>query len=780
MNRSYLIYFMLAIMVFAVACKEVNRSKNKPNSNPRVEEILAEMTLEEKVGQMAQITLGVLFEGGNADNRPKPLKFNQEVMDSAFRIYKLGSVLNTVNNRAQSKSWWNKTIEELQKRAIKETGIPILFGVDAIHGAGYTVGATLYPQQIGQGATFNPNLVKQLNEITAYEMRASNIPWTFSPVQDMGRDPRAPRMWETYGEDIYLAQELGKAAVIGLQGDDLNHIDATHGAACLKHFLAYNSNSGKDRNPYSLSVRELKKFMAASFRAAIDAGAKTIMISSGLTNGYPVHANFEILTRLLRHEMGFDGMIVTDWKDIENFYKRDKIVSSQKEGVKLAINAGIDMSMIPYNFKFCEYLVELVNEGEVSMSRIDDAVSRILKLKLELGLFETPNTYQKDYTEFGGMYFKRLAYQGATESITLLKNKEDILPLKKDVKVLVTGPNSNSMRTINGGWSYSWQGEKVEEFAEDYHTFLEAIQNKIGHRNVKHVDGVSYDFAGKYYMEKDIDIQKAVQAAKSVDYILLFLGENSYCEKPGDLHDLYISDNQRDLALALAETGKPIVLVLNEGRPRIISKFEHEMSAVIQTYLPSNYGGDALADVLFGDSNPSGKLPYTYPMYPNSLITYDYLPSEKQDKMEGLYDYESDVAIQYEFGHGLSYTTFEYSDFTISTSSFDPKDQVEVSVTVSNIGNRAGQEVVMLYASDLVASVSPANKRLKRFEKIKLKAGESKKVSFSIGAKDLAFYNYKNQLVSEKGEFKLRIQNMEKTIRLTKDIAFDEPSKVRM
>jgi len=780
MNRSYLIYFMLAIMVFAVACKEVNRSKNKPNSNPRVEEILAEMTLEEKVGQMAQITLGVLFEGGNADNRPKPLKFNQEVMDSAFRIYKLGSVLNTVNNRAQSKSWWNKTIEELQKRAIKETGIPILFGVDAIHGAGYTVGATLYPQQIGQGATFNPNLVKQLNEITAYEMRASNIPWTFSPVQDMGRDPRAPRMWETYGEDIYLAQELGKAAVIGLQGDDLNHIDATHGAACLKHFLAYNSNSGKDRNPYSLSVRELKEIHAASFRAAIDAGAKTIMISSGLTNGYPVHANFEILTRLLRHEMGFDGMIVTDWKDIENFYKRDKIVSSQKEGVKLAINAGIDMSMIPYNFKFCEYLVELVNEGEVSMSRIDDAVSRILKLKLELGLFETPNTYQKDYTEFGGMYFKRLAYQGATESITLLKNKEDILPLKKDVKVLVTGPNSNSMRTINGGWSYSWQGEKVEEFAEDYHTFLEAIQNKIGHRNVKHVDGVSYDFAGKYYMEKDIDIQKAVQAAKSVDYILLFLGENSYCEKPGDLHDLYISDNQRDLALALAETGKPIVLVLNEGRPRIISKFEHEMSAVIQTYLPSNYGGDALADVLFGDSNPSGKLPYTYPMYPNSLITYDYLPSEKQDKMEGLYDYESDVAIQYEFGHGLSYTTFEYSDFTISTSSFDPKDQVEVSVTVSNIGNRAGQEVVMLYASDLVASVSPANKRLKRFEKIKLKAGESKKVSFSIGAKDLAFYNYKNQLVSEKGEFKLRIQNMEKTIRLTKDIAFDEPSKVRM
>ena len=771
---------MLLLIAMAVGCKELKRSDNSQVSTTKVEEILAGMTLEEKVGQMTQITLNVFFKGGKKDHRPLPLTMNPEVLDSAFNIYKIGSVLNTVNSKAQDKEWWNKTVKRLNQKAIEETGIPVLYGIDAIHGAGYTSGATLYPQQIGQGASFNPELVKKLNELTAYEMRASNIPWTFSPVMDMGRDPRDPRIWETYGEDIYLAQELGKAAVQGLQGDDPNHIGPKRGAACLKHFLAYNSNSGKDRTPLSISTRELKEIHAASFQAAIDAGAKSIMINSGLLNGMPVHANFEILTRLLREEMGFDGMIVTDWKDIENFYDRDKIVSSQKEGVKLAINAGIDMSMVPYNFKFCDYLIELVNEGEVPISRIDDAVTRILKLKMDLGLFETPNTNQKDYTEFGGMYFKRLAYQGATESITLLKNEDDILPLEKNVKVLVAGPNSNSMRTINGGWSYSWQGEKTEEFAKDYHTFLEAVQNKIGHQNVKYVEGVSYDFEGKYYMEKDIDIQKAVKAAKSVDYVLLFLGENSYTEKPGDLHDLYISDNQKDLALALAETGKPIILVLNEGRPRIISKFEHKMNAVVQTYLPANYGGDALADVLFGDSNPSGKLPYTYPMYPNSLITYDYMPAEKQDKMEGQYNYESDVAIQYEFGHGLSYTTFEYSDFTVSSNTFGPNDQIEISVKLSNTGDRTGQEVVMLFASDLVASVSPANKRLKRFEKIKLKAGESKMINFSIGAKDLAFYNYNNQLVSEKGDFKLRINDFEQIITLTAGIAFDKPSQVKL
>lgn len=780
MNRVFLNYIMILLTIITFSCNNGQTRKSDLEKYPKVEDVLAQMTLEEKVGQMTQITLGVFGKGGDKDHRPEPFEMDLNALDSAFRIYKIGSVLNTVNNKAQTREWWNKVISQLQKKALEETGIPLLFGVDAIHGAGYTAGATLYPHQIGQGATFNPYLVEQLNEITAYEMRASNIPWTFSPVQDMGRDPRDPRFWETYGEDVYLAQELGKAAVIGLQGNDPNNIDKDHGAACLKHFLAYNSNSGKDRNPLSISVRELKEIHAASFQAAIDAGAKTIMVNSGLINGFSVHANYHILTQLLREEMGFEGMIVTDWKDIENLYKRDKIASSQKEAVKLAINAGIDMSMVPYNYHFCDYLIELVNEGEVPISRIDDATRRILNLKYELGLFETPNTYLEDYSDFSGSYFKRIAYQGATESITLLKNENDILPLNKGVKILVAGPNSNSMRTINGGWSYSWQGEKVEQFADEYYTFFEAMVNKLGPKYVTHVDGVSYDFEGKYYQEKDINIQTAVKAAKSVDYILLFLGENSYCEKPGDLHDLYISENQTELALALAETGKPVILVLNEGRPRLISKFEHKMAAVIQTYLPSNYGGLALADVVFGDSNPSGKLPYTYPMFPNSLVTYDYKPSEKQEKMEGLYDYESDMAIQYEFGYGLSYTTFEYSDFKVSSNDFSAKDAIQVSVKVSNTGDRSGQEVIMLFSSDLVASISPDNKRLRRFEKIDLKAGESKEVVFEINAKDLAFYNYDNQLVAEKGEFLLKIKDLEQTITLNEDIAFDKPSKVRL
>lgn len=778
MNRIKLVFAFVFLVFFIFGCKKDQKSQVK--TYPKVEEILSQMTLEEKVGQMTQITLGVFGKGGDKDHRPEPFVLDQKALEKAFKTYKIGSVLNTVNNKAQTREWWNTTIEQIQDYAIKETGIPVLYGVDAIHGAGYTAGATLYPHQIGQGATFNPKLVQQLNEITAYEMRASNIPWTFSPVQDMGRDPRDPRFWETYGEDVYVAQELGKAAVIGLQGEDHYNIDKFHGAACLKHFLAYNSNSGKDRNPLSMSVRELKEIHAASFQAAIDAGAKSIMISSGLINGFPVHANYEILTRLLRHEMGFEGMIVSDWADINNLYKRDKIVSSKKEGVKLAINAGIDMSMVPYTFDFCDYLIELVHEGEVPMSRIDDATRRILNLKYELGLFETPNTYLEDYTDFSGKYFERIAYQSATESITLLKNENDILPLNKEVKVLVTGPNSNSMRTLNGGWSYSWQGEKVAQFADEYDTFFEAIVNKIGPYQVSHVDGVSYDFEGKYDQEKEIHIRAAVQAAKSVDYIVLCLGENTYCEKPGDLHDLTISDHQTELALAMAETGKPVILVLNEGRPRIISKFEHKMDAVIQTYLPGNFGGQALADVLFGDSNPSGKLPYTYPMFPNSLINYDYKPAEKQDQMEGQYDYKSEVAIQYEFGHGLSYTSFEYSNLRVNSKELLKGQSLSVSVEVKNTGDRAGQEVVMLFSSDLVASITPDNKRLRRFEKIDLKPAESKQVSFEIDARDLAFYNYKNQQLTEKGAFSLKIKDLEQIITVQEDIVYDEPSKVRL
>jgi len=782
MKKTLSIYFLIfnfIVVNILSSCQQQTETAPKNAIISKVDSLLAGMTLEEKVGQMTQITLDVVISKDSNGIMPEPAKLDRDTLELAFKKYKIGSVLNTANKVARTREFWKKTIDRLQEIAIAETGIPILYGIDAIHGNTYTVGSTLFPQEIGQGATFNPDLVKQLNEITAYEMRASNIPWNFSPVMDLARDARDARFWETYSEDVYVAQQMGIAAVEGLQGDN-PIIDPYHGAACLKHFLAYNSNSGKDRNPLDISVRELKERHAASFQAAIDAGARSIMINSGLINGVPVHANVEILTQLLRNEMGFDGMIVTDWLDIENLHRRDKVAKTQKEAVKMAINAGIDMSMVPYNFDFCDHLIELVNEGEVPMERIDDAVRRILKLKVELNLFETPTTDYKDYPEFGSEKFEKVSLETALESITLLKNNNNILPLKTNTRVLVTGPNANSMRPMNGGWSYSWQGDRTPEFTEQYNTFLEAIQKKVGTKNVKFVEGVSYKMDGKYYEEENVDINAAARAAKDVDYILLFLGENSYCEKPGDLHDLYLSENQTQLAIALANTGKPVILILNEGRPRIISKFESKMEAVIQTYLPSNFGGDALAQILYGEVNPSGKLPYTYPMFPNSLITYDYKPAEKQKKLEGMYNYESEVAIQYEFGKGLSFTSFQYSDFKVKSKELSPEGNIRVSVTVENTGNRPGKEVVLLFTSDLYASITPDNKRLRRFKKIELEPDESKTIEFELSPKDLAFYTYQNQLVAEEGDFILSIDDFEEIITLTETVKFDEPSKVRL
>ena len=781
MLKKHLLFAVIILMLALVSsCKQNKISEPVNEMDKKVSEILSKMTLEEKVGQMTQVALTVVFKGDTLEDKPEPPVLDLKKLEVAIKKYKIGSILNTINNRARTKEWWNEQIDSIQKVALKETGIPILYGIDAIHGTTYTAGGTLFPQEIGQGATFNPELVKQLNEVCAYEMRASNIPWNFSPVLDIRRDPRDSRIWETYGEDVYLCGILGGAAVEGMQGKNAETIDKDHAAACLKHYLGYNSNSGKDRNPLSIHPRELKEIHMPAFQAAMDAGAKSIMINSGLLNGIPVHANYDILTTLLRDEMGFKGMVVSDWSDIKNLHTRDKFASSQKEAVKLAVNAGIDMSMVPYNFDFSTYLIELVNEGEVPMSRIDEAVTRILKLKMELGLFEHPTTSYQDYPDFGSKEHEQLSLETALESITLLKNSNNILPLNKNVKVLVSGPNANSMRTINGGWSYSWQGEKAEEFAQGYNTFLEAIQNKIGAENVKFVEGVSYNMEGKYYEEKDIDIPSAVKAAQGVDYIILFLGENSYCEKPGDLHDLNISENQTQLALALAKTGKPVILVLNEGRPRIISKFEGQMAAVVHTYLPSNFGGDALAEILFGDVNPSGKLPYTYPMFPNSLVNYDYKYSEKQEKLEGQYNYESDLAIQYEFGFGLSYTTFAYSNLQVSSNQLTADGNIKVSVNVKNTGSVAGKEVVMLYSSDLYASIAPQNKRLRRFEKISLEPGESKIVEFEISPRELAFYNQQVQLVAEQGDFTLSIGGLKQTITLDKTITFDQPSKVNL
>jgi beta-glucosidase len=733
-------------------------------TNQKVQALIAKMTLEEKVGQMAQITLDVITKGKDRFTSDEPVVLDKAAMDKAFGVYKIGSVLNTANNRARTPEVWYNIISGIQKASRSKLNIPVIYGIDAIHGATYTAGATMFPQQIGQAASRNVELVKKAAQITAYETRASGIPWNFSPVLDLGPDPRFPRIWETFGEDVHLTTVLGIASIKGYEGDDNDINNPFHVASCLKHFLGYQvALSGKDRTPAYISEQALREYHLPAFKAAIDAGAHTIMINSGLINSIPVHANYNLLTKLLREELGFKGLVVTDWGDIENLHTRDKIAKSHKEAIMLAINAGIDMSMIAYQYEtFCDNLIALVKEGKVKQSRVDEAVSRILVLKYKLGLFENPVTHYKNYPKFGSKEFEQAAYQAAAESITLLKNNNNTLPLRKDMKVLVTGPNANSMRTLNGGWTYSWQGEKVEEFASKYNTILEALKHKIGENQVVYVPGLSYKMDGKYFEEYADKMQEALEAAKNVDAVVLCLGENSYTETPGNLSDLYLSDLQTEFAQKIAALGKPVILVLNEGRPRIISKIEPAMPAIVQTYLPGNFGGDALADILFGDVNPSGKLPYTYPKYPNSLVNYNHKPSESRSVVEGVYNYDADYNPQYEFGYGLSYTTFKYSNLRLSAVKITENDKLQISVDVTNTGTREGKEVVDVYLSDLYASITPDKKRLKAFEKISLKPGEVKTVDFTITKEELAFINANNQKVVEPGEFEIQIGNLKK------------------
>lgn len=724
--------------------------------------MLKKMTLEEKVGQMAQVTLDVIGKGGNRYSSDEPFALDQKEMEKALVQYKLGSVLNTSNNKARTPQVWYDIISKIQQVAMKQNknGIPVLYGIDAIHGETYTAGATMFPQQIGQAATFNRSLVHKGAEITAYETRASSIPWAFSPLLDLGADPRFPRQWESYGEDPYVVTQMGIQAVKGLEGENNDVANPYHVASSIKHFLGYQVTlSGKDRTPAFISDQALREYHLPQFKAAIDAGAKTIMINSGIINGVPVHANYKLLTKLLKEELGFKGLAVTDWGDIENLYQRDRIAKDNKDAVRIAINAGIDMSMVAYNYEpFCDDLIALVKEGKVKMERIDDAVRRILLVKYELNLFNKPTTNPKDYPKFGSKEFEQASYLTAAESITLLKNMDNALPLTKGVKILVTGPNANSMRTLNGAWTYSWQGEKVEEFAGKYNTILEALQLKAGKANVSYVPGVSYKMDGKYFEEYADQLDAAVTAAKDADVVVLCLGENSYTETPGNLSDLYLSDLQTELAQRLAATGKKIILVLNEGRPRIISKFEKKMNAVVQSYLPGNFGGDAIADILLGTVNPSGKLPYTYPQFPNALFTYYHKPSESRSTTEGVYNYDADYNPQYVFGSGLSYTTFKYSPLKLSTTTLAKGQTLTITVDVTNTGKRTGKETVLLFTSDLVATlVSPDAKRLRGFEKIDLKAGETKTVTFKLTADDLGFIDPDGKKVTEDGEFSIQI-----------------------
>ncbi|WP_255499291.1 glycoside hydrolase family 3 N-terminal domain-containing protein [Dysgonomonas sp. HDW5A] len=738
------------------------QAQTNNDMNKQAIEIVSKMTLAEKIGQMAQVSIDAVCKG--EDTPPtSTLQLDMDKLRDVIVNYHVGSLLNSPNTRARTAEWWTNVISQIQDVALKETRtkVPVIYGLDQIHGATYTAGSTMFPQEIALAATWNPAHAKKMGEITAYETRASNVPWNFSPVLDLGIDPRFPRQYEGFGEDPYIGSVFGHQLIKGYEGDDNNVGNPNKLAACMKHFIGYSAPiSGKDRTPAYIPQSALMEYHVPAFKAAIDAGVHTVMINSGIINGEPVHASYDLLTKLLRNDLGFDGMIVTDWEDINKLYSRDRMVPNIKEAIKVSINAGVDMSMIPYDYKeFCTLLTELVNEGQVPMSRIDDAARRVVLLKLQLDLFNTPNTYRKDYPQFGSKEFQQASYDAAADAITLLKNDNNILPLQKGAKILVSGPNAVSKRSLNGGWTFSWQGEKVDEFASEYNNLLDAITHMYGKENVSYVPGVSYTAATEYATEHKDRFDEAIAAAKNADYIILCLGENSYCEKPGDLDDLYLNDLQTELAKEFLKTGKKVILVLSEGRPRVISKISSQVDAIVQTYLPGIFGADALADVLVGKVNPSGKLPYTYPAFPNSLVPYYHKHSEEQKRGEGVYNYEGDFNPEYHFGFGLSYTTFDISNLKINKTSFanNPKEEIIVSVDVKNTGNVEGKEVIQLYSSDLFASLVPDVKRLRRFEKVSLKAGESKTVTFKLTLDDLAFYNLKSERVIEAGDFELQV-----------------------
>jgi beta-glucosidase len=783
MNRKQF-FFSLLFIPLLTAC---NTGAEKVGMNTdaavekKIDSIMAQMTLEEKVGQMAQYTVDVIGKGGSVFASDEPFEVDPAMLDTVIGKYKVGSILNTANNRARTTEVWEKTIRAIQERALQETGIPVIYGIDAIHGTTYTAGATFFPQGIGMAATFNTDLMREGSRISAYETRASNIPWTFAPTMDLGRDPRWSRQWESYGEDAYLDARMAVASTLGFQGDDRNQVDNLHIAACLKHYMGYGVPvSGKDRTPSVIPESDLREKYFEPFRAAItEGGALSVMVSSGIINGIPTHADYRLLTGWLKEDLGFDGVILTDWADVQNLLSRDHVAADYKEAVKTAINAGIDMVMEPYNLAFCPTLIQLVEEGEVPMERIDDAVRRVLRLKYRLGLFERPYWPREEYPDFGSSESEAVAKAAADESITLLKNENNILPLPANApRILVAGPNAHSMRTLNGGWSYSWQGEKVEEFAQQYNTIYEALQQQFGEANVRYEPGVTYKMEGQYFEENEPEIEKAVAAARGVDYIILCLGENSYCETPGNLDELSLSDNQTALALALQQTGKPVILVLNEGRSRLIRKIEPGAAAVVQIYLPGNFGADALADILSGEVNPSGKLPYTYPKYEQGLITYDHKPSQNlENKMEGAYDYGAQTSVQYPFGYGLSYTTFDYSNLRVDKTNFTREDEITLSVDVTNSGDREGKEAVLLFSSDLVASLTPDVRRLRAFEKISLKPGETQTVTFELKGEDLAFVNEQGRWTLEEGDFLLQAGDQITQIRCTETKVWNTPNK---
>ena len=742
----------------------------------KIEKQLARMTLDEKVGQMLELNLDIM---GQRDANGQ-WQLNEQMLDTTIQKYKIGSILNAPATRAASVEQWQKWIRLIQQKSIQYTGIPDVYGLDHNHGVTYTQGGTLFPQPINLGASFNTELAREMAEVTAYESRAANCPWVYNPVVDLGRDPRWPRIWESFGEDAVVNSKMVVAEIKGYQGDDPNHLGRYHVGTSTKHYMAYGAPwTGKDRTPAYVSPQMLREKYFEPFRQAAMAGTLTMMVNSASINGVPVHASYELLTKWLKEDLQWDGMLVTDWADINNLFQREHVAKDKKDAIRIAINAGIDMSMDPYSVDFCILLKELVQEGKVPMSRIDDAVRRILRLKYRLGLFDEPNTGGKGYEKFGSQEFAQKSLRAAEESIVLLKNEGSILPLapaSQQKKILLTGPNANQMRCLHGGWSYTWQGSGAEDLAAKYNTIYEALCNKYGKGNIILEQGVTYNERGQYYEENEPQIERAVSAAQQADIIIACIGENSYTETPGNLNDLWLSENQRNLVKALAKTGKPVILVLNEGRPRLIADIEPLAKAVLHIFLPGNYGADALANLLSGEANFSAKMPYTYPREINSLNTYDYKVSEEVGTMAGAYNYDAKVSLQWPFGYGLSYTTFDYANLRVDKTSFTADDVLTVTVDVKNTGNRAGKEAVLLYSSDLIASIVPDNRRLRDFTKVALAPGETKTVTFQLPAKELAFVGADGRWTLEEGDFTLKVGKLTQNVTCTKTKVWDTPN----
>lgn len=764
MNRKRLLYVCMAVASTILSWAQKPVIPRDPAIEAKIEKTLSKLTLEEKAGQMVELVVD-LFGKNDAKG---VFHIDKNRADSLIQRYKIGSILNAPNTQAPTKEQWQEIMGDIQTISMKRLGIPCIFGLDQNHGSTYTQGGTLFPQNINVAATFNREVARRNAEATAYETRAVSVPWTYSPTVDLARDARWPRFYENFGEDCYVNAQMGAAMVQGFQGTNPNKIGAFHIAATMKHYMGYGvPHTGKDRTPAYINPLELREKHYAPFLAGLQAGALSVMVNSASINGIPMHINKELLTGWLKEETGWDGMLITDWADVNNLYTREMVARDKKEALAMAINAGIDMVMEPYNPDACDLIVELAKEGKIPMSRIDDAVRRILRMKYRLGLFDAPTQKLKGYPKFGGKEFAKLAFDGAVEGMVLLKNDDNILPIAKGKRILLTGPNANSMRALNAGWSYTWQGNLTDKFAADKNTIYEALCNTYGKENVVLSQGVTYKEDGKYWEENEPNIDEAVRAAANADVIVACIGENSYTETPGNLTDLNLSVNQRNLVKALAATGKPVVLVLNEGRPRIISGIVPLAKGVVHILFPGNEGGNALASLLVGDSNFSGKLPFTYPSEINSLTNYDFKKSEETGTMEGAYDYNAKITQQWGFGAGLSYTTFAYSNLRVDKSSFGANDNIKVSVDVKNTGSRAGKESVLLFSSDVIASVVPDGRRLRDFNKVELQPGETRTVTFTLPAKSLAFVGADGKWRVEEGDFILSVDKLQQKVACT-------------